>query len=159
MACLAALISSLVAGRLGARADAPGGARALLSRYDPGLGAPACRDLGASCRTDDDAIAGVAGFEPRAPNTVDDCADRSGAARGGRDEAVDRLLVRATDGGTMTAGGSLQVHVTVSQAADVSSRSKPDAKETLHVYYAAESYGERGAALVDRNPPGSPVPV
>eukprot|EP00579_Thalassiosira_antarctica_P014282 CAMPEP_0201936138 /NCGR_PEP_ID=MMETSP0903-20130614/36898_1 /ASSEMBLY_ACC=CAM_ASM_000552 /TAXON_ID=420261 /ORGANISM="Thalassiosira antarctica, Strain CCMP982" /LENGTH=372 /DNA_ID=CAMNT_0048476753 /DNA_START=235 /DNA_END=1353 /DNA_ORIENTATION=- len=112
--------------------------QALMSAYNPSFGAPACLELGSSCQTDDDMIAGVASFEPNSPNTIDNCTDKSDAVYQ-LDEYVNRIIVRSKYGGTMTAGSWLEIHATVSKAVDVSSRSKPDAKETAHMYYASES--------------------
>lgn len=116
--------------------------QALLASYDASFGAPSCLDLGSSCQTDDYMIAGVEGFEQNSPNSIDSCNDTS-AAINGQDEYINRILVRAKNGGTMTAGNWLQVHVTVALAGDVSGRSKPDAKETMHMYYAASSSGKQ----------------
>ena len=104
--------------------------------------APACLDLGSSCSTNDEEIAGVGSFEPNNSNTVDHCTDNS-LAVWGQDEYINRIIVRAVDGGTMTAGEMLQIHVSVSTAKDTSGRSKPDALETMHIYFASDSYGER----------------
>lgn len=124
------------------RANEQGDAtQALTATYDPAFGAPSCRDPGSSCQTDDAMIAGVAGFEPNFPNTVDNCTDSSNAVSG-RDEYINRIIVRSKGGGTMKAGSALEIHVTIDKAVDVSSRSKTDAKETVHIYYASESLGE-----------------
>mmetsp|Transcript_25418 Transcript_25418/g.43395 ORF Transcript_25418/g.43395 Transcript_25418/m.43395 type:complete len:177 (+) Transcript_25418:88-618(+) len=113
----------------------------LLASYNSTYGAPACTEVGSSCQTGDFIIAGVGSFEPNSPNTIDDCSDQSNAVYI-EDEYVNRIMVRAKDGGAMMAGSLLQIHVTVSMARDVSNRSKPDAKETLHVYYASELSGK-----------------
>lgn len=135
---LAELIVCIIASRrLCARANA----QALYAAYDSSYGAPACLDLGSSCQTDDVMISGVAGFEPNAPNTVDNCTDRSNAVAG-QDEYVNRIIVRSKDSGTMRAGNDMEIHVTVDTAVDVSSRSKTDAKEIIHMYYASETFGE-----------------
>ena len=115
--------------------------QAILSTYNASVGAPTCLDLGSSCRTDDDMLAGVADFEVHSPNTIDNCTDRSGAVDQ-QDEYVNRIIVQSQDGGTMVAGQSLVIHVTVTKATNVSTRAKTDAMETLHVYYASESHGE-----------------
>ena len=138
LACLVELFICLIAsGHLCAQATA----QAQLSAYNPSFGAPACLELGTSCRTDDDMIAGVASFELNSPNTIDNCTDKSNAVYR-QDEYVNRIIVRQKDSGTMTAGKWLEIHATVSKAADVSSRLKPDAKEVAHIYYASESLGE-----------------
>ena len=114
--------------------------------YDSLYSAPSCLELGPSCHTGDSLIAGVGSFETNFPNTIDNCTDNSQAIYQ-RDEYINRILVRSKDGGTMTAGNLLQIHATVSLADDVSARSKPDAKETAHIYFAAESIGENFIAL------------
>ena len=87
-------------------------------------------------------IAGVGNFEPNGPNTVDNCTDNSLAEQDEDDEYVQRIIVRAKDSGIMTTGSKLRVHATVWKALDVSARAKPDAKETVHIYYASETFGE-----------------
>ncbi|KAL7543979.1 hypothetical protein ACHAXR_013459 [Thalassiosira sp. AJA248-18] len=143
--CLAELLICVIAnGHFFAQANAMYDAnrqltsQALMAAYDPSFQSPACPDLGSSCQTDDTMIAGVGSFEPNSPNTVDNCTDSSAAVYQ-QDEYINRIIVRSKDGGTMTAGSWLEIHATVALAADVSTRSKPNAKETAHIYYASES--------------------
>ncbi|KAL7548897.1 hypothetical protein ACHAWF_012168 [Thalassiosira exigua] len=121
---------------LAARAEEP---EHLTASYSSYFEAPTCYQVGSSCRTDDFLLAGVGSFESNAPNTVDNCTDNSLAVYE-EDEYIERIVVRAKDGGKMTAGTWLQVLVTVRVAEDVSGRNKTDAKETAHVYYASETY-------------------
>mmetsp|Transcript_40005 Transcript_40005/g.83689 ORF Transcript_40005/g.83689 Transcript_40005/m.83689 type:complete len:243 (+) Transcript_40005:2254-2982(+) len=121
---------------------------ALTASYDPSFGAPTCLALGSSCQTDDTMIAGVGSFEPNAPNTVDSCTDNSNAVID-QDEYVNRIIVRAKDGGTMQAGSWLEIHVTVDKANDVSLRSKTDAGDVVHIFYASETFEGSSAADID----------
>lgn len=113
----------------------------LMAAYNSTWGAPACLELGSSCQTDDDMIAGVGSFEPNFPNSVDDCVDSSWAVQG-QDEYINRIIIRSKDSETMAAGKELQIHATVALAQNVSSRLKADVKEIAHIYYASETFGK-----------------
>lgn len=121
--------------------------QALYASYDSSFTAPACLEVGSSCQTDDYMIAGVGTFETNAPNTVDNCTDSSNAVYQ-QDEYINRIIVRSKYSGPMTAGDEdwLEVHATVRLANDVSGRTKPDAKEIVHIFYASESIGERSTS-------------
>ena len=109
-----------------------------MASYNPLLGAPSCNEMGASCDTGDSLLAGVGSHEQNWPNTIDGCNDQS-AAIYQQDESIDRIVVRSKDGGTMTAGTSLEIQATVSTALDVSTRSNPGEQETMFMYYHQES--------------------
>ena len=114
-------------------------ASARMAAHDPLVGAPRCHQTGSSCDTGDTLIAGVGGYEQNSPNTIDSCSDQS-AAIYQQDESLDRIRVNSKDGDTMTAGTMLEIHATVSTAADVSSRSH-QGSETMHMYYHSQSTG------------------
>lgn len=140
-ACLAELFIGLFASAVTGDANINLTSPALQASYNPSFQTPTCLDIGSSCQTDDHMISGVGLFEPNGPNTIDNCTDSS-IAIVGQDEYTNRILVRSLDGERMTAGNWLQVHATVRLAADVSGRSNPTAKETIHIYYASDSLGE-----------------
>ena len=81
---------------------------------------------------------GSLGPEPNYPNTIDDCtgeaANQTSVVR--FDESVDRIAVRATDGGDITAGEEVAVEVTLSSAGDTSERAAPGKWSVAHFYHA-----------------------
>ena len=98
-------------------------------------------------------IAGVGDYEQNAPNTFDSCNDQSAAVYQ-QDESIDRIVVKSKDGGTMTAGTTLEIRATVSTAVDVSTRTNSDLYETAHMYYLSESKGTWQYICTEMSPPG-----